>query len=162
MNKSKAYENTKVTDYKLLQVTSGAFAPNGLIPTRYTCDGLDINPPLQISHIPKNAKSLAIIVDDSDAPGSSFCHWVTWNIPVTHAIKEKENRGATGINSYSRHRYNGPCNSFGTHHYNFRIYALDCSLDIPVSSDKMNLESAMCDHIIGYGVLVGTYYKSQA
>jgi Raf kinase inhibitor-like YbhB/YbcL family protein len=159
MYTSKSYESTKVVDYKLLRITSEAFSQVQHMPSVYTCEGENINPPIHIEHIPLEAKTLAIIVDDPDAPGGSFCHWVTWNIPVTHAIKEGEHRGATGMNDYSQHRYNGPCPPSGTHRYYFKIYALDCSLDIPVSSDKKDLESAMCDHVIGFGILVGSYKK---
>ena len=159
MHHSKTFEATKAVDYKLLELSSDSFVQNGLIPSKYTCDGVDANPSIHIDNIPEEAKSLAIIVDDPDAPNGSFCHWVTWNIPVTHEIKEKEKKGAQGMNDFGRHRYNGPCPPSGTHRYNFKVYALDCSLNIPVSSDKMNLEQAMSDHIVAFGILTGKYKR---
>jgi Raf kinase inhibitor-like YbhB/YbcL family protein len=159
MHYSKTFEATKAVDYKLLELSSDSFVQNGLIPSKYTCDGIDVNPSIHIDNFPEEAKSLVIIVDDPDAPSGSFCHWVTWNIPVTHEIKEKEKKGAQGMNDFGRHRYNGPCPPSGTHRYNFKVYALDCSLDIPVSSDKMNLEQAMSDHIVAFGILTGKYKR---
>lgn len=160
MNPAKPYTATSVSDFKLLEVISDAFRQNEKIPVRYTCDGININPSLNLKHIPNEAVSLAIIVDDPDAPNGSFCHWVTWNIPVTHQIKEKEDRGITGMNDFGYHRYSGPCPPSGTHRYFFKLYALDCSFSIPVSCDKNNLEAAMAGHILAFGELEGTYQRS--
>ena len=160
MGTSKTTEATKAVDYKLLYLESKGFREGEMIPAEYTCDGTDINPPIDIENIPSGEKTLAIIVDDPDAPGGDFCHWVVWNIPVTHSIKEREKRGAQGMNDFSRHKYNGPCPPSGTHRYNFKVYALDVILDIPVSSGKMDLEQAMSDHIIAFGVLTGKYKRS--
>ena len=150
-------EATAAADYALLRLETDAFSQNESIPARYTCDGININPSLDIDHIPEKAKSLAVIVDDPDAPTPGFCHWVIWNIPVTHHIRERENRGAQGMNDFGRHQYDGPCPPSGTHRYYFKVYALDGSLEIPVSVNKAQLEKAMSDHILGFGVLVGKY-----
>jgi phosphatidylethanolamine-binding protein (PEBP) family uncharacterized protein len=83
----------KAVDYRLLHLSSTAFKEGGLIPAKYTCDGVNINPALDIIHIPEEAKSLALIVDDPDAPFGTWVHWVVWNIPVTHHIKENEVHG---------------------------------------------------------------------
>ena len=159
MEKSKTFDPTIASHYKLLKLSSPSFRENGMIPSEFTCEGRNVNPELNISDIPKDAKSLAIIVDDPDAPSGSFCHWVVWNIPVTHCIHKQENHGATGMNDYGHHKYDGPCPPSGIHRYYFKIYALDCTLDIPVSSGKIQLESAMSDHILAFGCLTGRYNK---
>lgn len=153
------YEATKVEDFVSLKMTSLSFQQNGIIPARHTCDGININPSLYIDNIPEQAKSLAIVVDDPDAPGGSFCHWVVWNIPATHHIRENESRGMVGMNDFGYHRYSGPCPPAGTHRYHFKVYAVDCAFDIPASSDKANLEHAMAGHVLGFGVLIGRYSR---
>lgn len=147
------------TGQKLLTITSSAFESNGTIPSKYTCDGKDVNPPLQIAQVPPEAKSLAVIVDDPDAPAGIWVHWVMWNIPVTGEIKENDAPGMQGMNDFSKHRYNGPCPPSGVHRYFFKVYALDDVLNIPVSSDKGDLERAMAPHIRAYGELIGRYSR---
>jgi Raf kinase inhibitor-like YbhB/YbcL family protein len=115
---------------------------------------------LLIEHIPPEAKSIAIIVDDPDVTEGSFCHWLIWNLPVTRHIIENETRGAQGMNDFSHHKYNGPCKEYGGNRYFFKVYALDTKLEIPVSSCKADLERAMSDHVIGFGFIVGRYEKS--
>ena len=100
-------EATRAVDYKTLKVSSDAFKENELIPSRYTCDGKNINPPLTIEGIPEETKSLAIIVDDPDAPAGTWVHWLVWSIPVTHHIKENHIPGKEGINDFK----NKPDNS---------------------------------------------------
>lgn len=153
-------EATTIVDYKVLKVSSTAFQHNGLIPFKYTCDGENINPPLSIQSIPEDTKSLAIIIDDPDAPSGTFCHWIVWNIPVTHEIREKESRGAQGANDYDHHRYDGPCPPAGMHRYMIKVYALNSSINLPVSADKWNLEKAMSEHIIGFGFIIGKYQRA--
>jgi hypothetical protein len=149
----------KEVDYKVLRVTSSAFGENEMIPVKYTCDGINVSPPLDIDHIPAEAISLAIIVDDPDAPMGTWVHWVVWNVPVTHHLKENEIHGMQGMNDFSRHVYRGPCQPSGTHRYSFKVYALDDKLDLPVSSTKYYLEKAMGDHILAFGELVGLYKR---
>ncbi|MFI5185119.1 MAG: YbhB/YbcL family Raf kinase inhibitor-like protein [Chitinophagales bacterium] len=151
-------ERTGVT-YKKIDVTSALFKQNDFIPRRYTCDGKNVNPSLNIDHIPKKAASLAIIVDDPDAPLGTWLHWMMWNIPITHHLKEEEAPGIQGMNDFGKHIYSGPCPPKGTHRYFFKVYALDCKLDIPVSSNKDDLEKAMNDHIIGFGELIGLFRR---
>lgn len=155
----KKIKPANVLGYKELKLSSPAFEPNGPIPKQYTCNGLNISPPIDIDSIPQQAKSLAIIVDDPDAPYGTFCHWVIWNLPVTHNLRMLEGRGIQGMNDFGRHQYDGPCPPSGTHRYNFKVYALDCILYIPVSSNKENLENAITRHIVGFGVLTGKYSK---
>jgi Raf kinase inhibitor-like YbhB/YbcL family protein len=151
----------KAIDYKQIKVSSTAFKPDELIPAKYTCDGEDISPPLDIKDIPEEAKCLALIVDDPDAPISTWVHWVVWNIPVTHHIKENDVHGVEGMNDFIQHRYGGPCPPSGTHRYFFKIYALDALLDLPRNTKKIQLEKAMSEHIIGFGELIGLYERKK-
>jgi Raf kinase inhibitor-like YbhB/YbcL family protein len=150
----------KEVDYKLLKISSSAFKENEFIPVKYTCDGENVSPPLDIEHIPEEAKSLAIIVDDPDAPVGTWVHWVMWNVPVTHHFKENEVHGIQGMNDFSNHAYGGPCPPGGTHRYFFKVYALDNTPDLPVSSTKYHLEKAMSGHILAFGELVGLYKRN--
>jgi len=156
-------DTARAIDYKRLKVTSSAFKENGSIPVRYTCDGDDINPPLSISQVPAQTKSIAIVVDDLDAPGGSWVHWVMWNIPPsTRQVKENEAKGLQGLNDFGRHHYRGPCPPrTGIHRYFFKIYALNCVLDLPASATKHDLEKVMSNNIVGFGELVGLYTRKK-
>ena len=147
----------KEISIKVLGVTSMAFINNGNIPKRYTCDGLNINPPLDISSIPLDAVSLAIIMEDPDAPINTWIHWLVWNIPVTHSLQENASRGVNGLNDFCKHFYCGPCPMSGTHHYVFKVYALDCLLNLHANTKKRELEKEMSEHILAYGELIGFY-----
>lgn len=142
---------------KQLHISSSSFKQGEMIASRYTCDGEDVNPPLHIEGIPNEAECLAIIVDDPDAPSGTWVHWVIWNIPVTEQIEEGHVEGIQGMNDFSKHQFNGPCPPKGKHRYFFKVYALDKKLDIPVSSNKDDLENAMKSHIVAYGELMGVY-----
>lgn len=144
---------------KTLTVKSPAFENNQSIPSKYTCDGSNINPALSIKDIPKESKSLALVIDDPDAPKGTFDHWIMWNIPVKEMIEENSAPGAQGKNGKGENKYYGPCPPSGTHHYHFHVYALDTKLDLPVNTDKNALLKAMEGHIIGQGELIGTYKK---
>jgi len=148
-----------VIDFKTLKVASTAFAEDGMIPAKYTCDGEDVNPPLTIEHIPEEAKSLAIIADDPDAPSGTWVHWVAWNIPVTHHIKEDDLHGQQGLNDFNKQQYNGPCPPNGVHRYSFKIYALNTVLDLNDSTRKNELERAMAAHVVAFGELTGRYER---
>ena len=153
-------ETTGMVDMKL---TSSAFTHNGAIPSEFTCDGADLSPPLSISDMPKNAKSLALIMDDPDAPVGTFVHWVVWNIPpATKEIKKgTEPNGVQGRTDFGRLGYGGPCPPSGTHRYFFKLYALDIELNLPKGSIKKELEKAMQGHIIENTELMGTYKRSR-
>ncbi len=153
-------EPTKAVDYKQLKITSTAFNNEGMIPLQYTCDGININPPLDIEHIPEEAKCLVLIVDDLDALNGTWLHWGVWNIPVTHHLKENEVHGTEGINDFKQHHYSGPCPPSGTHRYFFKVYALSALLDLPVHTNKVQLEKAMSEHIIAFGELIGLYKRN--
>lgn len=146
-------------DFRALHVTSPAFSEKGLIPGKYTCDGQDINPPLDVGPIPPEARSLALIVDDPDAPAGTWLHWLVWNIPITHHLPEGEIQGDQGLNDFGRNTYGGPCPPLGTHRYFFKVYALDDLIDLPDGSSRREVEDAMRDHILAYGELVGLYKR---
>lgn len=144
----------------MMNVTSPAFAHNTMIPQKYTCQGQDINPPLTISDIPEGAVSLALIIDDPDAPIGTWDHWIMWNIKPTATIKENSTPGVQGQNSWSRQDYGGPCPPSGTHRYFFKLYAIDSTIDLPAGSTKAALEAAMQGHILEQAELIGLYQKS--
>lgn len=154
-------EATRAVDYRQLKVTSTAFESEEMIPSKYTCDGINISPPLDIEHIPEEAKCLVVIVDDPDAPNGTWIHWVVWNIPVTHHIRENEIHGTEGVNDFEQHKYGGPCPPVGTHRYFYKVYALNALLDLSANTRKPQLEKAMSEHIIAFGELVGLYQRSR-
>lgn len=146
-------------EYKAVNVSSKAFVAGGFIPLRYTCDGLNVNPPIDIGEIPAEAKSLALVVEDPDATGGTWLHWLVWNIPIKHHILESEASGIQGFNDFRKKSYGGPCPPAGTHRYFFKVYVLNELLDLPEGSTREALEAAMRDHIIAYGELMGVYKR---
>lgn len=143
----------------LMQLTS-VFSDNQAIPGQFTCDGENINPKLNITEIPEKTKSLSLIVDDPDAPGGNFIHWVMWNVGAeTKQIEENSiPAGAVvGKNDFGNNEYGGPCPPSGTHRYQFTVYALDTKIDLPASAGKKELLAAMNDHILSQAMLVGNY-----
>ncbi len=142
-----------------MQLTSSAFVDNGMIPVKYTCQGQDINPDLIIEGIAENTKSLALIMDDPDAPIGTWVHWVVFDIPVIGRIEENTIPGKQGKNTAGRLNYHGPCPPSGTHRYFFKIYALDSFLDLDKYATKAELESSMQGHILDQAQLVGLYKK---
>jgi Raf kinase inhibitor-like YbhB/YbcL family protein len=151
----------KAIDYKQMEISSAAFKDGEMIPSKYTCDGENVNPPIEIKNIPEEAVCLALIVDDPDAPISTWVHWLVWNMPVTHHIKENEVHGTEGVNDFQQHHYGGPCPPSGTHRYFFKVYALDALLELPSAAKKNELERIMSEHIIGFGELVGLYKRKK-
>lgn len=154
-------EAERAVNFKQLRVTSPVFKENELIPAKYTCDDVNISPPIDIDHIPAETKCLALIVDDPDAPIGTWVHWVVWNMPVTHHIKENVVHGIEGINDFQQNNYGGPCPPSGTHRYFFKVYALNKLLDLPGNSKKIELEKAMSEHIIAFGELTGLYKRKK-
>jgi len=152
----------EATDMGTLKLSSPAFKHNDPIPSKYTCDGADVNPPLVIVNTPLTAKSLALIVDDPDAPAGTWVHWVVWNIdPTTDEIRENTvpSGALQGINDFRKHDYGGPCPPSGTHRYFFKLYALDTMLNLGPKANKAELEHAMKGHIIVQGELIGLYRR---
>ena len=143
-----------------LTIKSIAFSQGGHIPKKYTCEGEDINPPLEIKGIPEKTKTLAIIVEDPDAPNGTFDHWLVWNIPPNEPIAENHIPGISGRNSFGKTGYGGPCPPSGSHRYYFKIYALDINLDLLAGSDKKALQKAMQNHVLASGELMAHYKKS--
>jgi len=147
----------------MIQITSSAFYQGEVIPKQYTCDGAGINPPLNFSNIPQEAKSLVLIVDDPDAPIGTFTHWLVWNIsPQTLEIKENSlpQNAVEGTNTSGRTKYISPCPPSGQHRYFFKIYALDIILNLSSNSDRKVLENAMTGHVLDNGELMGVYQRS--
>lgn len=147
-----------------MKIESSAFENNQPIPPTYTCDGENTSPPLMISGVPKEAKSLALVVDDPDAPRGLWVHWTTWNIaPDTKEIPENSVlRGAMeGMTDFGKPGYGGPCPPSGTHRYFFKLYALDTMLDVPMETDKIELEAAMIGHVVASSELIGLYSRQR-
>jgi Raf kinase inhibitor-like YbhB/YbcL family protein len=142
-----------------LTVTSPDFENGGEIPARFTCDGEDSNPTLNIQGIPDGAKSLAIIMEDPDVLTTTFNHWIVWNIPPVETIDANSIPGIQGNNSLGRNSYLGPCPPGGSHRYFFKVYALNTRLDIDDDSNKRKLEAAMANHILAEGEIMGYYQK---
>ena len=158
-----------------MKISSPAFEANQTIPSKYTCDGENINPPLQIADVPANTKSLVLISDDPDAPMGTWAHWIVWNItPHTKEIQENTipklapwdpASPATpipaieGVTSFGKFGYGGPCPPSGTHRYFFKLYALDSILDLPTSAKAADIEKAMKGHILDKTELIGLYKR---
>lgn len=145
-----------------MKITSSAFANNQYIPQKYTCDGENINPPLEISKIPEKAESLALIVDDPDAPRKTWLHWTVWNIdPGIKEIKENSSpkNAVEGKTDFGFPRYGGPCPPSGTHRYFFKLYAMDRKLNLKKGASLKELEKEMENHILERAELVGLYKR---
>jgi hypothetical protein len=146
-----------------MKITSSAFQQGGNIPSKFSCDGANTNPPLQISDAPREVKSLVLIVDDPDAPSGLFTHWAIWNIsPQTSTIAEGSTpKGVQATNDFGRSGYGGPCPPSGMHRYYFKIFALDRELDLPFGAKRSQLDAAMKGHVIAQGELMGRYSRKK-
>ena len=145
-----------------LQIKSPVFPHNGMIPSKFTCDGADVSPPLSMVNIPEKTRTLALIVDDPDAPAGAWVHWVVWNIGAgTKEIPEDSvPQGAIqGTNDFGKQRYGGPCPPSGTHRYYFKLYALDASLALKSGATKAQIEEAMKGHVLAQAELIGLYRR---
>lgn len=143
-----------------MKISSSAFAENAKISKQYTCDGQDMSPPLNFENVPDNARTLALIVDDPDAPGGTWVHWILWNIdPGTREIAaEAVPKGSVqGLNSFRKNGYGGPCPPSGSHRYFFKLYALDTRLDLTSRATKADLEKAMKGHIVAQAETICRY-----
>jgi Raf kinase inhibitor-like YbhB/YbcL family protein len=146
-----------------MKLASPAFTEGARIPGKYSCEGENISPPLVLSGVPKNAKSIALVMEDPDAPMGTFVHWVAWDIPASMGtIPEGARPGVGGAGTMGRAGYHGPCPppGHGPHRYFFRIYALDVMLGLPASSGRAELDSAMKGHILAEAHVMGTYERS--
>ena len=142
-----------------MKISSTDFEEGGFIPKRFTCQGSDVNPLLFIEGLPEGTQSLAIIVDDPDAPLGTWIHWVMYDIPPTTRIEENTAPGKQGTNDFGNNKYGGPCPPMGTHRYFFKVYALDKMLGIPEGKSKQDLQWSMQGHILANAELMGKYKK---
>lgn len=151
----------KLVEVAQMKIQSPAFEHGQAIPRKYACDGEDVSPPLVFTDVPKGTKSLAIVVDDPDAPMGVFDHWIAWNIPPdTRELSEGARIERQGKNDFGEQRYRGPCPPRGAaHRYRFKVYALDAMLDLAEGASKEQLEKVMEGHILAKGELVGTYKR---
>ncbi len=149
-----------------LTLTSTAFAPNQTIPLIFTCEGRDKTPDLSWSDIPKGTASFVLIMEDLDAPGGIWVHWVMFNIPATVQQWQTNTLNIPagtliGKNSWGEANYRGPCPPPGKdHHYVFTLYALDRFLDLPTGATAPEIQDAIKDHILGQAQLIGIYRRS--
>ena len=146
---------------RTMKITSPSFKNNENMPAKFTYDGEDINPSLEIENLPEGTKSLALIVDDPDAPMKDWVHWVVYDIPPLIRIEEDSIPGKQGVNDSGQKNYDGPCPPSGTHRYYFKVYALDKFLGLNEGISKSDLEKAMQGNIISSAELVGLYERGQ-
>ena len=154
-----------------MHLSSPAFEHNNIIPTQYTCDGPNVNPPLHISDVPDDAKSLVLIMDDPDIPDfvktdlsiDVYDHWVLFNLaPDVSTIEEHTvPPGTHGVNSNGDNAYTGCCPPDKEHRYFFKLYALDTTLDVAEGATKQEIEAAMEGHIIEQTELIGRYNRPE-
>lgn len=151
-----------------ITIKSESFGKNDLIPSKYTCDGKNISPQLSWDKPSDKIKTFAIIVNDPDAPGGNFIHWIIFNIPdsilslpedVT-PMRNIPEEAALGTNSFGHIGYNGPCPPSGAHRYFFRIYGLDTSIKLEAGIEENDLLKAMKNHVVAEGELMGKYKRS--
>ena len=143
-----------------MTLTSTAFLHDQAIPTKYTCDGDNVNPPLTISGVPRDTQSLALVVDDPDAPMGTWVHWTLWNIAPT-AVEISENsvpeKATLGTTSNGQPGYGGPCPPSGTHRYFFKLFALDTMIELDGKATVAELEETMKGHILAQTQLIGRF-----
>lgn len=142
-----------------MKISSPEFGNNEVIPTKFTCQGEDVNPLLVIEEAPEGAKSLALIVDDPDAPSGMWVHWVVYDMEVVSEVDEDSIPGKQGFNDFGKLDWGGPCPPSGTHRYFFKVYALDEKLNLEEGISKEELEAAMEGHILEKVELIGLYKK---
>jgi Raf kinase inhibitor-like YbhB/YbcL family protein len=150
-----------------ISVSSSAFEEGSMIPSKYTCDGKDISPPLKWEGVPEGTSSIALISDDPDAPMGTWVHWVMWNVPPdAQGLPENvppdsqlPDGSRQGITDFGRSGYGGPCPPGGTHRYYFKVYALDTMVDLPTSARKGDLLKAAEGHVLAEGQLMGRYSR---
>ena len=142
-----------------MKITSSAFHEGGNVPSKFTCEGSDTSPPLQITGVPSGAQSLVLIADDPDAPSGVFTHWLIWNIPprINSIPESSAPKGVHGTNDFGKSGYKGPCPPSGVHKYSFKVFALDRELDLRGGAKRTQLDAAMKGHVIAQGELVARY-----
>jgi hypothetical protein len=146
-----------------MKITSSDFVSGGPIPARFTCEGENKSPSLRIEGAPATTQSLALILDDPDAPSGTFTHWVVWNIAPTtkeFPMGAAPSGAVQGLNNFGKSGYGGPCPPSGQHRYYFRVYALDVEVKLAAGASREALEKAMHGHVLAQGTLMGTYRKA--
>lgn len=145
----------------MLSITSPSFIDSSAIPAQFTCDGQNTPPPLDFSQVPRSAQSLVLIVDDPDSPSGTWQHWLVWNLPptTTHLAGSLPDGAIQGKNDFGQISYGGPCPHTGTHHYHFRLFALDTTLNLPSGANRPQIDQLMSGHVVATGELVGTYSR---
>jgi Raf kinase inhibitor-like YbhB/YbcL family protein len=143
-----------------MKISSPDFGNNEMIPKKFTCEGEDLSPGLVIEGIPAQAKSLALVVDDPDAPLGTWVHWVVYDMPPSGRIGPNSVPGKQGTNDFGKRKYGGPCPPSGTHRYFFKIYALDAMLELKEGLQKNELEHLLQGHILEKAELVGLYKRT--
>ena len=146
-----------------MKIESVDFPDSDSIPALYTCDGKDVNPELILSGVPGEAKTLALIMDDPDAPMGTWVHWLLWNVPVETfriLVNTVPTGAVQGRNSWGKSKYGGPCPPSGTHRYFFKLYALDTRLQLDEQAGVKELEKSIANHILEKAELMGTYSRT--
>jgi hypothetical protein len=151
-----------------MKLTSSAFFDGGIIPSLYTCEGKNINPPLTITGVPLTAKALVLIMDDPDVPmrlraDRNWDHWIIFNMPpdTRHIDENSRPNGVYGKTTFGHTQYGGPCPPDREHRYFFKLYAIDCLLPLKTGATKKEIEAAMQGHIIASSHMIGRYEKNK-
>lgn len=150
-----------------MKITSQAFEDGGMIPEKYTCDDINVSPPLAWGPGPEGTQTYALICDDPDAPMGTWVHWVLFNLPANidelpegvPPERDLESGAKQGMNDFRKIGYGGPCPPGGTHRYFFKLYALDAGMDLEAGAAKSDLLSAMEGHILAECQLMGKYQR---
>ncbi len=143
--------------HSTLVITSPSFSDGEMMPSKYTCNGINVSPELSITEVPKDAITLVLIMFDADAAGGNFDHWVSFDIIPAGRIMENADPGIKGKNSKGTLGYTGPCAPEGIHHYHFRVYALDSQLNLKEGASRKTIEEVMADHILATGEITGLF-----
>lgn len=151
-----------------LDLTSAAFSTGATIPVRHTCEGEDLSPALTWNNVPEGTRTFALVVDDPDAPGKTWVHWLVWDIPAS-ARSLPEGLGPTagdvrqGTNDFKSIGYGGPCppKGHGAHRYFFRLFALDRRVDLPPGATRAEVDAAMKGHVLATGELMGKFHRDR-
>ncbi len=160
-------QTNKIRGGVTMEIRSSAFKEGAIIPQKYSCDGLDISPQLEWSHVPEGTSTFALICDDPDAPAGTWVHWVLFDLPGdmyelpegTPIVEILKNGAKQGKNDFGKLGYGGPCPPGGTHRYYFKIYALDKEIESKAGITKRELLKAMEGHILAEGQLMGRYKR---
>jgi Raf kinase inhibitor-like YbhB/YbcL family protein len=157
-----AFAQAQISPEAIMELSTPDFANGGPIPARFTCDGVNHSPGLRIRGIPKAAKSLVLLMDDPDAPGGTFNHWLVWGLsPDLKEISTNSvpNGAVQGLNDFKKNGYGGPCPPSGEHRYYFRLYAVDIPVTLPPSARRADLDKLLRGHILKDATLMGRYAR---